>query len=76
MLHHDWHGHANEFLDIRKISPLVLGTKRQTDTAGFCSPRATNAMHIGLWHFRQIIVNHMTDTFHVNPATREIAGYQ
>jgi hypothetical protein len=67
-------GYADQLFDIFNERRLFLVTKRDGDAPSTGTRSPANAMHISLRHIRQIEIDDVTDTVHVNTARGDIGG--
>src|SRR5579871_1406103 len=67
---------ANELLDVAQQRRLIVIAERDRDARGAGARRAADAMHIGLRHVRQIVVEDVADTVDIDAARRNIGRDQ
>jgi len=63
-------------LDVRNVGAFGRSRKRRSAAECGHASRAANPVDEVLSHLRQIVIDHVRDPFHMNPARRHIRGYQ
>ena len=74
MLAIDFDAHADRLFDLLEIFVFVCRAKRDTLTAGACSCRPSDAVHISVGFERDIKVDNMADLIDVDPPGGDIGG--
>jgi hypothetical protein len=67
---------ANEVLDPAHFMTLAMNGQGVSQAITPCTTGTADTMHIIFWLHRQIVINRVTNSLHINTACSDIGGNQ